>query len=301
MMPPSVPPPVSTPPPAPTARPPATGSTAGATGAARGATLAWPVRAALCAGGIPSLILAAGYTLQLPWAVGTWPWPDGRLSYLFIASILAAIGVAVLWIGGTDDAGALPAGALNLVVMLGGIAGYLVATGEAGRPAFHVYAAGAGALALGNLVLCWWGLRLPVRDHRPLPRTVRVSYVAFAAILVVVGGALLVGVRDVLPWPLRPDTAAVFGWVYVGDAFYFLYAAARPYWAQARVQLWSFLAYDLVLIGPFLGHLAAVRPEHRASLFVYLAVLVYSAGLATYYLLLDQRTRVWGRGGRSAV
>jgi hypothetical protein len=54
----------------------------------------------------------------------------------------------------------------------------------------------------------------------------------------------------------------------------------------------GFLAYDLVLIMPFLQHFSDVLPEQRASLIVYTTVLVLSAGLAVYYLFIHRATRL---------
>jgi hypothetical protein len=42
-------------------------------------------------GGLVILAIAIGFILQLPVVTSIWPWPDGRLSYLFIGSILAAV------------------------------------------------------------------------------------------------------------------------------------------------------------------------------------------------------------------
>jgi hypothetical protein len=97
-----------------------------------------------------------------------------------------------------------------------------------------------------------------------------------------------------MPWPLDPDTSVVFGWIFFGDAFYFADAVWRPHWHSARAQLWSFLGYDAVLIGPLLAHLGRVEPELRLNLIVYLLVLVYSTALGVYYLLINERTRGWG-------
>lgn len=64
---------------------------------------------------------------------------------------------------------------------------------------------------------------------------------------------------------------------------------ALPPVSYACAQLWSFLAYDLVLIGPFLGHFANVKPEQRMSLILYTTVLIYSGAVAVYYLLIDRK------------
>jgi hypothetical protein len=150
-----------------------------------------------------------------------------------------------------------------------------------------------GLFALFNLLLFLWSRKWGNRPNaQPTPGFVRVSYVIFILVLLAVGAALILKIPNTFPWPLKPESSVVFGWMFVGDAFYFLYALLYPGWPNARAQLWSFLAYDLVLIGPFIGHFSNVKPESRNSLIVYTAVLVYSGLLAIYYLFLHRTTRV---------
>lgn len=56
------------------------------------------LRVAMAVGAVAYLVLTTGYALQQPWATRTWPWDVGPLSYIFMASMLAAIGVAAAWI-----------------------------------------------------------------------------------------------------------------------------------------------------------------------------------------------------------
>src|SRR3954470_3291790 len=71
------------------------------------------------------LLLTIGFYFQMSWATSIWPWPDSRLSYIFIASITAAIGVNILWIGLVGDVGAAFSGSINLSVVNGGVAIYM--------------------------------------------------------------------------------------------------------------------------------------------------------------------------------
>ncbi len=80
--------------------------------------------------------------------------------------------------------------------------------------------------------------------------------------------------------------SVIYGWVFLGASAYFLYGVLRPSWQSAQGQLLGFLAYDLVLIQPFVAHLGNIKPEHRLSLIVYLAVIIYSGLLALYFLIL---------------
>lgn len=249
------------------------------------------LRFVMLGGGIAILILAAGYFWQWPWAIATWPWADGRLSYTFIAAIQAAIAAALIWIGVTREWGAMAGGALNLVVMMAGLAVLFALRASQGRPELWPYAVFSMLSVPVNAGIFWWSHRLPLRDNRPAPRPVRLSFVLFTAVLLLVGGALLLRLAYIFPWPLNPDSAAVFAWIFIGDAFYFLYAVWRPKWQYASAALWSFLAYDLVLIGRFLLHFGSVTPELRLSLFVYTAVLIFSGTLAVYYLFINRETR----------
>jgi hypothetical protein len=70
----------------------------------------------------------------------------------------------------------------------------------------------------------------------------------------------------------------------------------RPVWGNASGQLLAFLAYDLVLIGPYVAHWSAVSPTMRLSLGLYIAVLVYSGGLAIFYLAMNPPTRLGSSG-----
>jgi len=250
------------------------------------------IRSVLVIGGILTLGLAVGYAWQMPWAINTWLWEDSRFSYIFVASMQAAIAAAMIWIGLSGELGIAAAGALNLVVMMGGMAVYLGQVArQPAREYLIYYAIGCGLFALFNVLLFFWSRRIPIRDPRPTPWPVRLSYGLFTAVLVVVGGALILQTPNIFPWPLKPESSVVFGWMFLGDAFYFLYALLYARWHAARAQLWSFLAYDLVLLGPFLLHFQTVKPELRNGLIVYTGVLVYSGLLAVYYLLLNRATR----------
>jgi hypothetical protein len=121
---------------------------------------------------------------------------------------------------------------------------------------------------------------------------VRLSFGFFVVSLLVAGGALIFRL-PIFPWAVKPDSSVLFGSIFVGDAFYFLYGLLHPRWHNALGQLLSFLAYDLVLIAPFLQLFGSVKPQFTVSLAVYVAVLLYSGALAVYYLFLNPATRNW--------
>lgn len=259
------------------------------------------IRVLLVMVGIGLLGLSAGFFLQQPWAVQAWPWQDKSLSFAFVAAMQAAIAAAVFWIAATGEFRAMAAGALNLLVMMSGLAVYMgqqaVATGQ---PIFLIYTMTCGLFAGFNLWLLLRASRIPLRDQRPLPGFVRFSYIIFILALSMVGSALVWQVPNVLPWVVEPPTSVVLGWMFLGDAFYFLYTFLPFGWTGARwhgaaAQLWSFLAYDLVLLGPFLLRLPTIAPQYRNSLIVYTIILLYSGLLAIYYLFINRATRLLAR------
>ncbi len=238
--------------------------------------------------------LSAGFATRLPWALTLWPWPDGRLTYLFIASILASMAIAVFWIGTTGRWRAALPGTVNVTVSAGGMALYLAAiyappSATEPRPIQHAVV--LGGFALANVVLFFIFRKTSLAGSQRMPPLVYASFCAFAVVLLLVGGALVLGASNVMPWPMQPRSAVLVGWIFLGDALYFLLPLSTPLWNNARAPLLSFLAYDLVLLPPLLSHLSTVKPEHQASLYVYIFVLAFSALLAVYYLFIHRSTR----------
>jgi hypothetical protein len=261
------------------------------------------IRIVLVIVGLLMFPLAWGFATGADWATMWWLWVDTPLSYRFIGAMQAAIGVAMIWIGLTNALHMLVAGGLNLFVMLTGIAIYLFSGQEPLTPTMRTLGIGSALFALFNLWLVFWAQRFVPTDPRPMPWGLRICFMIFVAALLAVGGALVTQQKGIFPWPLSTGTSAVFGWMFLGDAFYFLYALFRPRWVNAAPQLWSFLAYDLVLIPPFINLLGAPRVivEDGAlpyellqyNLVVYLGILFFSAMVAIYSLFIDARTRVW--------
>lgn len=251
------------------------------------------IRYILLAGGLFSLVLGLGFVFQMPFALASWPWPDGRYSYLFVGSILAAVSAAALWIGWTNDMGALPAGSLNLfVIELTAAVYFSILIARQGRSGLTVFAVAAFLLALVSGAFFFWSRKLKVNDTRPTPKFVRVSFGIFLGALILSGSALIFR-APIFPWKLNPDSSVLFGCIFLGDAFYFLYALLYPRLSNAIGQLLSFLAYDLVLIGPFIGLFPTVDPAFRLNLIVYFAVLIFSAAVSVYYLFIHPETRKW--------
>lgn len=241
------------------------------------------------------MALALGFAYQAPIVIHVWPWSVSPLTYLFIGSILAAVSIAMFWIGWTEEYGALLAGTLNVFVIALTITGYFFSLIlKDGRRDFLPYAlAGIVSIIMSALTFLWTR-RLPLKDSRPTPRWVLFSFGIFAISLILTASALLLR-QPIFPWTLTPESSIVFGCIFLGDAFYFIHALLYPCWYNAAGQLLSFLAYDLVLIFPFLRLFETVKPEFRLSLTVYVLVLVYSGLLAVYYLFINRETRILGR------
>ncbi|HSL30313.1 MAG TPA: hypothetical protein VK900_14025 [Anaerolineales bacterium] len=243
-------------------------------------------------GGLVLMALAFGFIFRVPLALNIWPWEDGRYSYLFVGSILAAVSAAALWIGWSGELGALPAGSLNIFVIALTSSIYFFKLGLAdGRTNLIPFGIASIVMALASAIAFWWSRRIPLRESQPTPWLVKASFVIFIVLLLLAGGALVLH-EPVFPWNLNPDSSVIFGCILIGDAFYFLYGLLYPGWKNAIGQLLSFLAYDLVLIVPFLSLFNTVPPERVFNLFVYVAVLVYSGALAIYFLFIQPQTRL---------
>lgn len=249
------------------------------------------IRALTFLSGLLVLTFAIGFIVRAPFALGIWPWDDGRYSYLFVGSILAAVSAALLWIGWTGQLGAYPAGLLNIFVIALGTSIYFFRLAAQGRLELLLFGIFSVLTVIASGAAFFWSRKLPLTDTRPTPKLVRVSFGIFVTALFLAGGALILRL-PVFPWDLDPDSSIVFGCIFLGDAFYFLYGLYRPVWGNGFGQLLSFLAYDLVLIVPFVALFDTVPPERMLNLVVYIAVLVYSGGLAVYYLFIDPKTRM---------
>lgn len=251
------------------------------------------IRTLLIATGLILFIGCAGFWLQQPDVIALWPWPDGRLSYIFIASILAAIGAPVIWMGISGELAVMRGGALDFAMTYLGLSVTLLIAGAAAAEwvAVPFYLSLTIAALAFNLLLFWVTRNIPVQDQRPMPWLVRTSFLVFTVLLILVGTALIMRYPAVFPWPLQPQSSVVFGWIFLGAAMYFLYGFLRPHWSNACGQLLGFLAYDLILLLPFLQHFSTVKADHQLSLWVYTGVIVYSALLAIYFLFIHRDTR----------
>lgn len=240
--------------------------------------------------GLVQLGFAVAFFFQWPLATGIWPFEGTTpLTYIFIASIFAAAAASTLWAVLSGKPGALAGIGLDYIVIMVPLAILCFSQG---------FVALGAASMVGSIFGLWlliWGARQPLERTLPMPGPVRGAFVFFVIALWIVGGRLALKVPNSIPWSITPELSVVIGWMFLGASAYFIYGLLRPSWANAAGQLMGFLAYDLVLIVPFLTRLPTVTPEHRLGLTIYTGVVLASGLVAIYYLFINARTRLWGR------
>ena len=238
---------------------------------------------------------AFAFFRQLPFAVNLWPFPGTTpLTFIFVASIFAAAAASTLWAALSENYGALAGIGLDYFFILAPVAVLSFQLGESsGDSQLTAYGAACVLGALFGLGLLAWSARIPIDRTRPMPSPVRWSLAFFVLSLLIATTRLVLKIPNTIPWTITPDLSVVIGWMFFGAATYFVYALLRPSWLNAAGQLAGFLAYDLVLIGPFLLRLPTTGPEHRLGLIIYTGVVVYSGLLAVYYLFIHKPTRLW--------
>ena len=247
--------------------------------------------------GVALLLLTVALYTQTESVISLIPWEEGRLTNIFYASIFAAIAVPVIWIGISGERGAAAAGAINLTVVNVGIAVFILIEYIDGEDRLLPYVVFFIVITVVMILVGFWSWRYPVSDTRPVPMPVRISFAVFAIALVITGGRLVLKQDNIMPWVFRNvETPVIVGWIFLGSATYFIYTLLRPGWYYAVGQLLGFLAYDVVLIVPFLRHFDAVPDSLRSNLIFYTIVVSYSGLLAIYYLFVNQSTRIWQPG-----
>lgn len=253
------------------------------------------VRFALYLVGVVQSLLAVALFVQSPLAVGLWPFPGTTpLTLIFVSSILTAAAASTLWVAVSGNLGALAGIGIDYVAVLAPLAvfsfGLGASSGSTGMTGLAIMCT-VGALFGAGLFA--WGVRIPIDATERMPAPVRWSFVAFILALLVVSTRLLLRVPNAIPWTITPDLSIVIGVMFLGATTYFAYALLRPSWLNSAGQLAGFLAYDIVLIVPFLTRLPTVAPQFRVGLIIYTAVVAYSGLLAVFYLFIAPSTRIW--------
>jgi hypothetical protein len=244
---------------------------------------------------VMQFLFAIAFFLQLPFAVNLWPFKGTTpLTFIFISSIYAAAAASTLWATASENYGALAGLGLDYLFILVPMSIILFQLGaSSGNPRFTAYGIACVFGSLFGLWLLLWSIRIPIDRTLPMPGLVRWSFVLFIIALLIVSVQLILRMPYIMPWYTTPELSVVIGWMFFGAAMYFAYGLLRPSWANAAGQLAGFLAYDVVLIAPFLKRLQTVPSYYRIGLIVYTAVVSYSGLLAIYYLFIHSSTRVW--------
>jgi hypothetical protein len=239
------------------------------------------------------VVLAVAFFLQLPFAVSLWPFPGTTpLTFILLSSFAAAAAASTIWVLASENYGALAGIGLDYVAILAPVSILALQVGAStSQPQFTRFGIVCVLTALFGAWLLWWSSSIPIDRTRPMPGFVRFAFVVFIVVLVIVSALLILKVPNVIPWTITPELSILVGWMFFGAAAYFAYGLLRPSWANAAGQLAGFLAYDAVLIMPLLTRLPTAALEHRIGLIVYIAVVVFSAMVAVYYLFIHKPTR----------
>lgn len=253
--------------------------------------MARPVRVALWLVAATQAAFAAGFFFAVPLVLALWPFPEtGPMSQAFIASIFLAAAASTAWCLLAEEPAGLTGIGFDYLAIFAPLSVYALAVGLAGGSTpiaiFGVVALAGIAMGAGLVRL---GRAQPFRDARPTPAIVRIAFMVFVVALVIVGGTLVGGgllgdAPVIVPWPVTGQLSVVIGVMFLGAAVYFAYALMVPVRGNAFGQLAGFLAYDLVLIGPFLVRLPDIDPRFQLSLVVYTTVVTASGVLAIWQL-----------------
>jgi hypothetical protein len=245
--------------------------------------------------GILQLILSVGFFFQQTWATSLWPVPDTRLSYAFIAAILAGGAAPLIWIALSERFGGLAGYGLSFGIMYAGMALaallFYLQSQQTKLLGFGLFM-GLVAMLCATLFL---RTRNNLQDGQPTPRIVRLAFLLEVLVLAGAGLLLLLKVPNTLPWNLSPESSVLYGWVFLGLAFYYLYAVLKPRWIHALGPLLGFLAYDLVLFSPLFARFGNLQPEHIRGQVAASVIIIFSAALGIYYLFINPATRLGAR------
>lgn len=252
-------------------------------------------KTALIIVGTLDLVLAAGFFFQQDWATAFWPLPDTPLSYAFIAAILAGGAAPLIWVGLSGEIAALAGYGLSFGIMYTGMGVsalrfYL----RDQNPSLAVFSLVMGLLAVTGGII-FMRTRHSAQDGQPTPRIVIYAFVVEVLVLAAAGILLTLKVPNTLPWNLSPESSVLYGWVFIGLAFYYLYAVLNPNWAHAQGPLLGFLAYDLVLFLPLFARFGNLQPEHMRGQVAASFIILFSTALGVYYLFVNPATRLQAR------
>lgn len=270
------------------------------------------VRPVMVGVGIVWLVLTLGFSTQASWITWMWPWADAEMTYVFIASITAAVGVPMLWIALIDEPAAVAGLSIDGAMIGLAISLSLIVFWLGDRAFSAAYWIGPAISVVVMLAIFRRFHPMRLRDDRPMPRLLRAAFVVYLSLLWPVSAMLFLRVDNIFPWDLLPRTSTMIGAMFFGATASFAYALYRNSWVMAGGAQIGFLAYNVVLVIPYLrmipriGDDAAGAPVYGSyaapgtssdlngiSLTIYLATISVSTIVAIYYFFVRRDTSVW--------
>ncbi len=238
-------------------------------------------------------VLAILLLVRPTFVTDVWPFPGTtEVTYIFLASILAAAAASTAWAAVFGERLSYVGIALDMLVIFCPMVVYLMVLDPARGGGPSIVLLGSIIVVLAGAWILSVSVGHPPQDPRPTPRVVLGAFGFFLVALVAVGGALVLGTPNILPWQVTPEISVICGLIFLGAAAYFAFGLWHRRWSNAGGQLSGFLAYDVVLILPFLSRFPSIPDKWRVSLSLYIAVLVVSGVIAAWYLFIDRRTRM---------
>lgn len=237
--------------------------------------------------------LAIAFFFQWSFALAWWPFPNTTpLTYQFVSSIFAAAAASTFWAASRSQFAAIAGIGLDYFAIWLPLSVLCLKWGlDDHNSKFTGYGIACILGAVFGLWLLGWSIHQPLDRSVRMPHLVWWSFVVFIVALVIVSTRLLLKIPNTIPWKITSEQSSMIGLMFGGAAVYFTYGVLRPSWSNAAGQLVGFLAYDLVLLGPFLYRLPQVQPEHQTGQVIYLVVVIYSGLLAVYFLFFHPTTR----------
>jgi hypothetical protein len=254
------------------------------------------IRLIMLVAALGQILVAIGFFAQMPWIKTFWPFDYTEdLSFIFMASIAGAAAASTLWCLYVGEDASFAGIALDYAAIFGPLAVFSLQKYTTSMfpdsDLLPLIIGGIAGIIMGIALFIRYQ-RVPFRYTLPTPRPIRIAFGVFVVALILLGSALVLKTDGIMPWTLSNDASVIYGWFFIGAAIYFIYGLIRPVWGNAGSQLSGFLAYDLILIVPFVAHLSTVKPNLMINLIIYIVVLVGSGALAIYYLFINPATRL---------
>ena len=260
-------------------------------------------------------VLTIGFYFQQSWITWVWPWHDQRMTYIFFASIAAAVAGPLGWIAVVNEPAAIAGMTLDGLVITSLITiGLIVMAITRSDSRLFLFAAGTAIAAIFSAAMFRQFRTYPVTDGLAQPRLVTWVFAVLVAALFTLGVMLLFRTSNVFPWDLPGRTSTMIGTVFIGAGTWFTFGLIRRIWVHSGGQLIGLLAYDIVLIVPYwraVAHRNAIsssggygtfpdtgtvidrtQQANTPSLFIYTAVITASALFGCFYLFVNPATRM---------